>query len=40
MQHWVGKTHLTPEQLKDYIRQLGLNPDGESVAFDNTIKGV
>jgi hypothetical protein len=39
MQHWVGKTHLTPNQLKDYIRQLGLNPDEESVAFANAIKG-
>jgi hypothetical protein len=38
MQHWVGKTHLTPDQLKDYIRELGLNPDEESVAFANTIK--
>jgi hypothetical protein len=39
MQHWVGKTHLTPDQLKDYIRQLGLNPDEESVAFANAIRG-
>ena len=38
MQHWAGKAHLTPNQLKDYIRQLGLNPDEESVAFANTIK--
>jgi hypothetical protein len=38
MQHWVGKMHLTPNQLQDYIRQLGLNPDQESVAFANTIK--
>jgi hypothetical protein len=38
MQHWVGKTQLTPNHLKDYIRQLGLNPDEESVAFANTIK--
>jgi hypothetical protein len=39
MQHWVGKTHLTPEQLKDYIRQLQLNPDEEGAAFANTIRG-
>ena len=39
MQHWVGKTHLTPDQLKDYIRQLGLKPDEESIAFANTIRG-
>jgi len=38
MEHSVGKTHLTPNQLKDYIRQLGLNSDEESVAFANTIK--
>lgn len=39
MQHWAGKTHLTPSELKDCIRQLELNPDGESVAFANAIKG-
>jgi hypothetical protein len=39
IQHWAGKTHLTPNQLKDYIRQLGLSPDEESVAFANAIKG-
>ena len=39
IQHWAGKTHLTPNQLKDYIHQLGLNPDEESVAFANAIKG-
>jgi hypothetical protein len=38
MQHWAGKTHLTPNQLKDYIRQLGLNPNAEAIAFANTIK--
>jgi hypothetical protein len=38
MQHWTGKTHLTPNQLKDYVRQLGLNPDEEGAAFANTIK--
>jgi hypothetical protein len=38
MQHWVGKTHLTPNQLKDYIHQLGLDPDAEGAAFANTIK--
>jgi len=39
MQRWAGKTHLTPNQLKDYIRQLGLNPDEEGIAFANTIRG-
>lgn len=38
MQHWAGKTHLTPDQLKDYIRQLALDPDAEGAAFANTIK--
>jgi hypothetical protein len=38
MQHWVGKTHLTSKQLKDYVRQLQLNPDEEGDAFANTIK--
>jgi hypothetical protein len=38
MQRWAGKTHLTPSQLKDYIRQLGLNPDAEAAAFANTMK--
>ncbi len=39
MQRWVGKTHLTTNQLKDYIRQLELNPDEEGIAFANTIRG-
>ena len=38
IQHWAGKTHLNPDQLKDYIRQLGINHDEESVAFANAIK--
>jgi hypothetical protein len=38
MQHWVGKTHLTPDQLKDYIRQLGLDADEEGAAFANSMK--
>jgi hypothetical protein len=38
MQHWVGKTHLNPDQLKDYIRQLGLNSDDEGTVFANAIK--
>ena len=29
MQHWAGKTHLTADQLKDYIRQLQFDPDEE-----------
>jgi hypothetical protein len=38
MQHWVGRTHLTPNQLKDYIRQLGVCSDGQGIAFANTVK--
>jgi hypothetical protein len=38
MQHWVGKTHLTPNQLKNYIRQLQFSPDEEGLAFANAIK--
>jgi len=38
MQRRVGKTHLNPDQLKDYIRQLGSAPDEEAAAFANTIK--
>ena len=38
MQRRVGRTHLTPDQLKDYIRQPGLNSDEEGTAFANTIK--
>ncbi len=38
MQRWVGRTDLTPGQLKDYLRQLEPNPDEEAAAFANTIK--
>jgi hypothetical protein len=38
MQHWVGKTHLTPAELKDYIRQLQSPPDATATAFANTMK--
>jgi hypothetical protein len=39
MRYWAGKAQLTADQLKDYIRQLQLNPDEEGDAFANTIKG-
>jgi hypothetical protein len=39
MRHWVGKTHLTADQLKDYIRELQLDPSEEGAAFANTIRG-
>jgi hypothetical protein len=38
MQHWAGRTHLTPGQLKDYIRKLGVYSDGQGIAFANAIK--
>ena len=38
MQHWAGKTQLTPEQLKGYIIQLKPGPDEEATAFANAIK--
>ena len=38
MQHWVGKTHLTPEQLKNYILQLKPRPGEVATAFANSIK--
>ena len=38
MQRWVGKTHLDPRQLKDYIRELELQPDEEAAAFANSAR--
>jgi hypothetical protein len=38
MQHWAGKTRLPPDQLKDYIRQLNLQPDEAGVAYANAIR--
>jgi hypothetical protein len=38
MQRWAGKTHLTPSQLKDYIRQLEPQPDKEAAAFASTVR--
>ena len=38
MQHWAGKTHLTADQLKDYIRKLGLDTDEEGAAFANAMR--
>ena len=38
MQHTVGKTHLTPDQLKIYIQQLNPKPGEISDAFANAIK--
>lgn len=38
IQHWADRAHLTPSQLKNYIRQLQLDPDDESTALANTFK--
>jgi hypothetical protein len=38
MQHWVGKTHLTPDQLEGYILQLKPQPDETAMAFANAIR--
>jgi hypothetical protein len=38
MQRWAGKTHLTADQLKDYIRQLQFDPDDEGTALANTMR--
>ena len=38
MQHWAGKTHLSPEQLKGYILQLKPQPGEAAIAFANAIK--
>jgi len=38
MRRWVGKTHFTPDELKDYIRRLQSLPAATSAAFANTIK--
>ena len=38
MQRWMGRTHLTPDQLKDYIRQLELDPADEGAAFANSMR--
>jgi len=38
IQRWVGKTHLTPDQLKNYILQLKPQPGETGLAFANAIK--
>jgi hypothetical protein len=39
MRYWVGKAHLTPEQLKNYIRQLEQQePADSSNAYANTMR--
>jgi hypothetical protein len=38
MQHWTGKTHLTPDQLKGYILQLKPQPDEAGEPFANAIR--
>jgi len=38
MQHWAGRTHLTPDQLKIYISQLDLDPSDEGAALADTLR--
>jgi hypothetical protein len=38
IQHWVGKTHLTPDQLKAYSLQLKSQPGEAGEAFANAIR--
>ena len=38
MQHWVGNTHLSPAQLKNYILQLKPQPNEVATAFTNCIR--
>jgi hypothetical protein len=38
IQHWAGKVHLSPDQLKDYIRQIEPGPGTEAAAFANAMK--
>ena len=38
IQHWAGKVHLSPSQLKDYIRQIEPAPGAEAAAFANAMK--
>lgn len=38
LQHWVGKVHLSANQLKDYIRQIEPESGAEAAAFANAIK--
>ena len=38
IQHWAGQAHLTPEQLKNYCRQLQTRPGEAGEAFANTIR--
>jgi hypothetical protein len=37
-QRWVGRSHLTPRDLKDYIRQLDQDPADAGAAFAETMK--
>jgi hypothetical protein len=38
IQHWAGRTHLNPDQLKPCILQLEFDPDDEGAAFANTMR--
>jgi len=38
LQHWSGKVHLSPSQLKDYVSQIEPESGAEAAAFANAIK--
>jgi len=36
--HWLGKTHLDANQLKNFLQQLSFDPNDDGIAYANTIK--
>jgi hypothetical protein len=38
LQHWAGKAHLEPGQLKACIARMAPDPNGEAAAFANAMK--
>jgi len=39
MQRWAGHAQLTPDQLKDYAKQIELTPEAAGAAYANAIRG-
>jgi len=38
MRYWAATTHLAPEQLKNFIKQIEPMPDEESMAYANSMR--
>lgn len=38
MRYWAATTRLTPEQLKNFIKQIEPTPDEESIAYANSMR--